>query len=133
MTAFARGDRVVVTEFVRRGGDADISDIDGWLVQITDRTVTIASTPDWEDLEFEKDYFTATYLLSDVIVSPFGRAVATEAGGVTVALIMFVLFAIGLACVLYGALGRSAPLLAGGIILALTCWWLGALASEGTD
>jgi len=136
VSAFARGDRVVVTQFVRRGDDEDIAELDGWLVQMTDRTVTIASTPDWEHLEFEKDYFTATYLLDQVIVSPFNRATA-DAGAINVETVLvlgiFSLFIIGLACTLWGALGGSVWLMAGGIALAITCWWIGPLLLKGTD
>lgn len=88
MTAFARGDRVVVTQFVRRGDDSDIDELDGWLVQMTDRTVTIASSPDFEYLEFDTDYFTATYPLDEVIVSPFQASMA-DRGATTPAATLF--------------------------------------------
>lgn len=101
MSAFSRGDRVVVTEFIRRGDDSDIDELDGWLVQMTDRTVTIASSPDWEHLEFEKDYFTATYSLDDVIVSPFALT-AAESGRAEILLIFIV---IGLVLMVVGAIG----------------------------
>lgn len=116
MSALARGDRVVITQFIRRGDDSDISELDGWLVAMTDRTVTIATTPDWQELVFEEDYFTATYLLSDVIVSPFALSDA-ESGRAEILLIIavvgLVLFAIGTIGALGGHGGQAWLMLAG--------------------
>ncbi|MFD4111646.1 hypothetical protein ACFWWU_36645 [Streptomyces sp. NPDC058650] len=123
-----------MTTFVRRGEDSDSKDLDGWLVQMTDRTVTIANTPDWESLEFEVDYFTATYVLSDVIVSPFALSDA-EAGFIALSEIAFVLVVIGLALLVVGILGRSLPLATAGFVLAAIIATVALIVAKpkGTD
>ena len=78
---YAKGDRVVVSQFIRRGDDADVSELDGWVVHHGvvphgEAFIVIANTPDWADLDPE-DYFTATFALDDVIVSPWGMPVET--------------------------------------------------------
>ncbi|MFF2493213.1 hypothetical protein [Agromyces sp. NPDC058064] len=56
---------------------------------------------------------------------------AEERGAASIAfLLVFSLFVIGLACALFGALGHSFPLFVGGIILAVSCWGVGAFTSK---
>ena len=65
---FERNEHVVVSEFVRRGDDTDVTELDGWVVFHGEAVIVIANTPDWAELEAD-DYFTATFPLDDVIVS----------------------------------------------------------------
>jgi len=97
---YARNDRVVVSQFVRRGDDADVSELDGWVVFYGEAVVIIANTPDWQSLP-EDDYWTATFPLDDVIVSAYAAPVAAEGGAADV---LFVLLVTGAAMFVIGGI-----------------------------
>jgi hypothetical protein len=109
VSAFERGDHVVVSQFVRRGDDYNVSELDGWVVFYGEAVVVIANTPDWATLPAD-DYFTATFALDDVIVS---HARATSETGASTVLTSVFLFLAALAFI--GALGRYWPLFWGAV------------------
>jgi len=98
---FEKGDRVIVTQFIRNRDDADTQDLDGWVVFYGEAVIIIASTPDWATLP-EDDYFTATFPLDEVIVSPFTPEPAEQGA----ANVLFVLLITGAALVVVGVLGH---------------------------
>lgn len=69
---FQRNDHVLVSKFIRRGDDADTEDREGWVVFHGEAVIVIANTPDWCELE-PADYWTATFSLDEVIVTPLNE------------------------------------------------------------
>ncbi|WP_350347217.1 hypothetical protein ABIQ69_11310 [Agromyces sp. G08B096] len=110
---FERGTRVVVHQFIRRNDDTDTDSLDGWVVFHSEAVIVIANTPDWADLDPE-DYYTATFPLDEVIVSPFTPERA-ETGSTNVAATLLLVAA---ALVFWGVLGRAPILIAAGVLLA---------------
>lgn len=113
---FARGEHVVVHQFIRRGDDTDTDTFDGWVVAHGGHFITIANTPDWADLDPD-DYYTASYRLDHVIVTPYTPELGDETGMTQP---LFMLAAAGDGTVILGLL-LEAPEAAGfGLFITVT-------------